>query len=78
MGMHQKAFQLAEKNGWLLARQFETDANALLHENTTGREIRAVFEAERLDYYATGYGTGGPSPVSPGCSARSGARRRSS
>jgi cysteine synthase A len=59
MGMYNKAVELAEKNGWFLARQFETDANALIHENTTGREILADFEGERLDYFVTGYGTGG-------------------
>jgi cysteine synthase A len=59
MGMYQKAVELAEANGWFLARQFETDANAKIHENTTGREILADFKGERLDYYVTGYGTGG-------------------
>ncbi len=59
MGMYRKAVDLAEKNGWFLARQFETDANALIHENTTGPEILADFEGARLDYYVTGYGTGG-------------------
>jgi len=59
MGMYQKAVELADANGWFLARQFETDANALIHENTTGREIVADFEGERLDYFVTGYGTGG-------------------
>ena len=49
----------AEANGWFRARQFETDANALVHENTTAREILADFEGERLDYYVSGYGTGG-------------------
>lgn len=58
-GMYQKAVELAEANGWFLARQFETDANALIHENTTGREIMADFEGDRLDYFVTGYGTGG-------------------
>ncbi len=58
-GMYQKAVELAEANGWFLARQFETEANALIHENTTAREILADFEGERLDYYVSGYGTGG-------------------
>jgi cysteine synthase A len=58
-GMYQKAVELAEANGWFLARQFETDANARIHENTTAREILADFAGERLDYYVTGYGTGG-------------------
>jgi cysteine synthase A len=58
-GMYQKAVELAEANGWFLARQFETEANARIHENTTAREILADFEGQRLDYYVTGYGTGG-------------------
>lgn len=58
-GMYHKAVELAEANGWFLARQFETDANALIHENTTAREILADFDGERLDYYVSGYGTGG-------------------
>ena len=58
-GMYRKAVELAEANGWFLARQFETDANARIHENTTAREIVADFVGERLDYYVTGYGTGG-------------------
>lgn len=58
-GMVQKAVELAEANGWFLARQFETDANAKIHENTTAREIMSDFEGERLDYWVTGYGTGG-------------------
>jgi cysteine synthase A len=58
-GMYRKAVELAEANGWFLARQFETEANAKIHENTTAREILADFEGERLDYWVTGYGTGG-------------------
>ena len=58
-GMYQKAKELAAANGWFLARQFETDANADIHENTTGREIMADFAGDRLDYWVTGYGTGG-------------------
>ena len=58
-GMYLKAVELAEANGWFLARQFETEANAKIHENTTAREILADFAGERLDYYVTGYGTGG-------------------
>jgi len=58
-GMYQKAKELAEANGWFLARQFETADNALVHENTTAREILGDFEGERLDYWVTGYGTGG-------------------
>ncbi|MEL7013253.1 MAG: pyridoxal-phosphate dependent enzyme [Pseudomonadota bacterium] len=58
-GMYTKAKELAESNGWFLASQFETAANADMHENTTAREILADFEGERLDYFVTGYGTGG-------------------
>jgi cysteine synthase A len=59
LGMYQKAVELAEANGWFLARQFETADNATIHENTTAREILADFAGERLDYWVTGYGTGG-------------------
>ncbi len=59
MGMYIKARELADKNGWFFAGQFETPANALIHENTTAREILADFAGERLDYFVTGYGTGG-------------------
>lgn len=59
MGMYQKAAELAQANGWFLARQFETPDNANIHENTTGREIIADFAGERLDYWVSGYGTGG-------------------
>lgn len=58
-GMYNKAVELAEKNGWFLARQFETEANADMHEQTTAREIIADFKDDRLDYWVTGYGTGG-------------------
>ncbi len=58
-GMYSKAVELAEANGWFLARQFETDVNAKIHENTTAREILADFAGDRLDYWVTGYGTGG-------------------
>ncbi len=58
-GMYAKAKELAEKNGWFFARQFETPANARIHENTTAREILADFKGQRLDYFVTGYGTGG-------------------
>ena len=59
VGMYQKAVELAEANGWFLARQFETADNATIHENTTGRELLADFAGDRLDYWVTGYGTGG-------------------
>ncbi|MGD9295518.1 MAG: pyridoxal-phosphate dependent enzyme [Roseobacter sp.] len=58
-GMYNKAVELAEANGWFLAHQFETDANADIHEATTAREIVADFKGERLDYIVSGYGTGG-------------------
>jgi cysteine synthase len=58
-GMYMKAKELADSNGWFLARQFETDANADIHESTTAREIIADFEGQRLDWFVTGYGTGG-------------------
>jgi len=58
-GMYRKAVELAEANGWFLARQFETDANAEIHASTTAREIINDFKDARLDYFVTGYGTGG-------------------
>ena len=58
-GMYQKAKELADANGWFLARQFETQDNAKIHENTTAREILADFAGKKLDYWVTGYGTGG-------------------
>ncbi len=58
-GMYMKAVELAEKHGWFLARQFETEANADIHEATTAREIMGDFAGNRLDYVVTGYGTGG-------------------
>lgn len=59
LGMYRKAVELAEAHGWFLARQFETDANADIHEATTAREILADFNGDRLDYFVTGSGTGG-------------------
>lgn len=58
-GMYRKAVELAEANGWFLASQFETKANADMHENTTAQEILGDFADKRLDYVVTGYGTGG-------------------
>lgn len=58
-GMYSKAAELAEANGWFLARQFETADNADIHETTTAREIMADFAGQRLDMIVTGYGTGG-------------------
>jgi cysteine synthase A len=58
-GMVKKAEELAEKHGWFLARQFENPANPDYHANTTGPEILTDFAGRRLDYWVTGYGTGG-------------------
>ncbi len=59
LGMYRKAVELAEANGWFLAHQFETPANADIHEATTAREILADFAGDRLDHVVLGYGTGG-------------------
>ena len=58
-GMVAKAEELAEAHGWFLTRQFENEANADMHSRTTAPEIIAAFDGERLDYWVTGYGTGG-------------------
>ena len=58
-GMVRKAKELAEKNGWFLARQFENEANPEYHRNTTGPEILSDFAGKRLDFWVTGWGTGG-------------------
>lgn len=58
-GMVKLAEELAEKHGWFLARQFENEANPEYHRNTTGPEILIDFAGKRLDYWVTGYGTGG-------------------
>merc|ERR1719182_1365588 len=54
-----KAEELAEQNGWYLARQFENEANPAYHAQTTGPEILSDFAGLPLDYWVTGYGTGG-------------------
>jgi len=59
MGMVKKAIELAESHGWFLTRQFENEANSDMHSRTTAREILADFEGEPLDYWVTGFGTGG-------------------
>jgi len=59
MGMVRKAEELARKHGWFLARQFENEANPAYHRNTTGPEILSDFAGKRLDYFVTGWGTGG-------------------
>ena len=58
-GMVKKSEELAEQYGWFLARQFENPANPEYHRNTTGPEILKDFAGKRLDYWVTGYGTGG-------------------
>ncbi len=58
-GMVEKAKELAAKNGWFLTRQFENEANPDMHERTTGREIMNDFKDQKLDYWVTGFGTGG-------------------
>jgi cysteine synthase A len=58
-GMVRKAAELAEKNGWFLARQFENPANPAYHRQTTGPEILSDFAGKRLDFFVSGWGTGG-------------------
>jgi cysteine synthase len=58
-GMVNKAQELAKTHGWFLTRQFENEANPDMHSRTTAREIVEDFKGERLDYWVTGYGTGG-------------------
>ena len=58
-GMVHKAEELAQKNGWFLARQFENPANPAYHRQTTGPEILGDFAGRRLDFFVTGWGTGG-------------------
>ena len=56
---HGEGGELANKHGWFLCRQFDNEANADMHSRTTAPEILGAFEGERLDYWVTGYGTGG-------------------
>jgi cysteine synthase A len=58
-GMVRKAAELAQKHGWFLASQFENPANPAYHRNTTAPEILSDFVGRRLDYFVTGWGTGG-------------------
>lgn len=58
-GMINKAKELAKEHGWFLTRQFENEANADMHSRTTAVEIVNDFAGERLDYWVTGFGTGG-------------------
>ncbi len=53
------AAELAETRGWFLARQFDNEANPAFHRQTTGAEILSDFASSRLDYWVTGWGTGG-------------------
>src|SRR6476661_3902639 len=59
IGMVNKANELAKAHGWFLTRQFENEANPDMHSRTTAREIVEAFAGERLDYWVTGFGTGG-------------------
>ncbi|HYM71409.1 MAG TPA: PLP-dependent cysteine synthase family protein [Stellaceae bacterium] len=59
VGMLNKTIELAEKHGWFMTRQFENEANADMHSRTTAREIVDDFAGEKLDYWVTGFGTGG-------------------
>jgi cysteine synthase A len=58
-GMVRKALELSRKHGWFLANQFENPANPAFHRSTTGPEILRDFAGKRLDYWVTGWGTGG-------------------
>ena len=58
-GHGDEAIELAETHGWFLTRQFENEANPDFHSRTTAREIIDDFKGEKLDYWVTGYGTGG-------------------
>jgi cysteine synthase len=58
-GMVKKAQELAEKHGWFLARQFDNPANPAYHRSTTAAEILRDFAGKRLDFFVTGWGTGG-------------------
>jgi cysteine synthase A len=58
-GMVKKAVELAERHGWFYTRQFENPANPDVHERTTAREIIEDFKGDHLDFWVTGYGTGG-------------------
>ena len=58
-GMVRKAEALAQQHGWFLARQFENEANPAYHRQTTGPEILSDFAGRRLDFFVTGWGTGG-------------------
>ena len=57
--MVKKTIELAQAHGWFMTRQFENEANPDYHSRTTAREIIDDFAGDRLDYWVTGYGTGG-------------------
>jgi cysteine synthase A len=59
VGMINKTIELAKTHGWYMTRQFENEANPDIHTRTTAREILDDFSGQRLDYWVTGYGTGG-------------------
>ena len=59
VGMINKTVELAEKHGWFYTRQFENEANADIHTRTTAQEILRDFDGKKLDYWVTGFGTGG-------------------
>jgi cysteine synthase A len=59
VGMINKTIELAKAHGWFMTRQFENEANPDIHSRTTAREILDDFAGQRLDYWVTGYGTGG-------------------
>ncbi len=59
VGMLDKTKELAAKHGWFMTRQFENEANPDMHSRTTAREIVDDFAGEKLDYWVTGFGTGG-------------------
>ena len=59
LGMVKKAEELSKEHGWFLARQFENPANPAYHRQTTGPEILKDFAGRRLDYWVSGWGTGG-------------------
>jgi cysteine synthase len=59
VGMINKTIELAKTHGWWMSRQFENEANPDYHSKTTAREIIDDFAGEKLDYWVTGYGTGG-------------------
>jgi cysteine synthase A len=58
-GMVQATEALAARHGWFMTQQFENEANPAYHRNTTGPEVLSDFASKRLDYYVSGYGTGG-------------------